>query len=112
MRVSLVLFAVRLVSNGPGRWKRGTGTVDIRAEKLESLEWISSIRETNENFDWRNSCKRLVPSRLHELRQSKFSFVSRIEFIRSKLSSFSAHVSGASDTAQRPASDTAQRPGQ
>ena len=39
-------------------------------------------------------CKRLVPSRLHELHESKFPFVSRIEFIRSKLSNFSAHVYG------------------
>ena len=41
-----------------------------------------------------NSCKWLVPSRLHELHESKFPFVSRIEFIRSKLSNFSAHVYG------------------
>ena len=40
-----------------------------------------------------NSCKRLGTSRLHELHESKFPFVSRIEFIRSKLSNFSAHVS-------------------
>ena len=46
------------------------------------------------NFDSCNSCKRLVPSRLHELLESKFPFVSRIEFIRSKLSNFSAHVYG------------------
>ena len=46
------------------------------------------------NFDSCNSCKRLVPSRLHELHESKFPFVSRIEFIRSKLSFFSAHVYG------------------
>ena len=62
------------------------------AEKFESFERINSIRETNGNFDSCNSCKRLVPSRLHELHESKFPFVSRIEFIRSKLSSFSAHV--------------------
>ena len=40
------------------------------------------------------SCKLLVPSRLHELDESKLRFVSHIEFIRSKLSNFSAHVSG------------------
>ena len=40
------------------------------------------------------SCKRLVPSRLHELHESKFPSVTRIEFIRSKLSNCSAHVSG------------------
>ena len=32
------------------------------------------------------------PSRLHELHESNLPFVSRIEFIRSKLSNFSAHV--------------------
>ena len=67
------------------------------AEKFESFEWINSIRETNGNFDSCNSCKRLVPSRLHELHESKFPFVSRIEFIRSKLSNFSAHVYGDTD---------------
>ena len=36
----------------------------------------------------------MAPSGLHELHESKFSFVSRIEFIRPKLSIFSAHVSG------------------
>ena len=35
-------------------------------------------------------------SHLHELHESKFPFVTRIEFIRSKLSNFSAHVSGTS----------------
>ena len=33
-------------------------------------------------------------NRLHELHESKFPFVSGIEFIRSKLSNFSAHVYG------------------
>ena len=37
--------------------------------------------------------KRLASS-LHELHESKLLFVSRIEFFRSKLSDFSAHVSG------------------
>ena len=55
------------------------------------------MRETNGNFDSCNSCKRLVSSRLHELHESKFPFVSRIEFIRSKLSNFSAHVYGVID---------------
>ena len=36
-------------------------------------------------------------SRLHELHESKSPFVSHIQFIRSKLSNFSAHVSGVSD---------------
>ena len=53
----------------------------------------NSIRETNGNFGSCNSCKRLVSSRLHELHDSKFPLISRMEFIRSKLSNFSAHVS-------------------
>ena len=52
------------------------------------------MRETSGNFDSYNSCKRLVPSLLHEMHGSKFPFVTRIEFIRSKLSNFSAHVYG------------------
>ena len=83
----------RLVS-GVDSAKTHTVTPDTRAEKFESFERINSIRETNGNFDSCNSCKRLVPSRLHELHESKCPFVSRIEFIRSKLSNFSAHVSG------------------
>ena len=67
---------------------------DTGAEQFESFERINSIRETNQNFDSCNSCKRLVPSRLHELHESKFSLVSRIEFIRLQLSNFSVHVSG------------------
>ena len=70
-------------------------TQDTSAEKSEGFERRNkSIREKNGNFDSCNSCKRLVPSRLHELHESKFPFVSRSEFIRSKLSNFSAHVSG------------------
>ena len=64
------------------------------SRKFESFERINSIPETKGNFDSRNSCKRLEISRLHELHESKFPFVSRIEFIRSKLSNFSAHISG------------------
>ena len=67
------------------------------SRKFESFERINSIREMNGNFDSCNSCKRLVPSRLHELHESKFPFISRIEFIRSKLSNFSAHVYGVTD---------------
>ena len=55
------------------------------------------MRETNGNFDSCYSCKRLGTSRLHELHESKFPFVSRIEFIRPKLSKFSARVSGVAD---------------
>ena len=71
-------------------------TPDTWAEKFESFERINSIRETNGNFDSCNSCKRLGTSRLHVLHESKFPFVLRIEFIRSRLSNFSAHVSGVS----------------
>ena len=50
----------------------------------------------------RLSFKRLIPSCLPELYESKFLFVSRIEFIRSKLSNFSVHVSGVHDTRPAP----------
>ena len=52
------------------------------------------IREANGSFKSCNSCKRLVPSRLQESHEPKLLFVSLTKFIRSKLSSFSAHVSG------------------
>ena len=77
------------------------------AEKFESFERINSIRETNGNFDSCSSCKRLVPSRLHELHESTFPFVSRIEFIRSKLSNFSAPVYGVFDFTCRIETDAA-----
>ena len=64
--------------SGPGYMSR----------KFESFERINSIRETNGNFDSCNSCKRLIPSRLDELHESKFVFASLIEFICSKLSDF------------------------
>ena len=57
-------------------------------KKFESFQRINSMRETNGNFDSCNSCKRLGTSRSHELHESKFPFVSRIEFIRWKLSNF------------------------
>ena len=75
-------------------WDSRSLTPYTWAEKFESFERINSIRETKGNFDSCNSCKRLGTSRLHELHESKFPFVSRIEFIRSKLSNFSAHVYG------------------
>ena len=53
---------------------------------MESLERINSIRETDGSFGSCNSSKWLGSSRLHELHVSKFPFVPRIEFIRSKLS--------------------------
>ena len=52
------------------------------------------MRETNGSFDSSNSCKRLETNRLHVSHESELPFVSRIEFIRSELSIFSAHVSG------------------
>ena len=58
----------------------------LRTDKFDSV--------TNQNVDPCNSCKRLETSRLHELHESKFLFVTRIEFIRSKLSNFSAHLFG------------------
>ena len=72
-------------------------TPETWTEKFENFERINSIRETNENvYSW-NSRKRLGTSRLCELHESKFPFVSHIEFIRSKLPHFSAHVTGVSD---------------
>ena len=38
------------------------------------------MRVTNGKLDSCNSCKRLRTSRLHELHESKFPFVTRIEF--------------------------------
>ena len=53
----------------------------FRTDKFDSV--------TNENFDSCNSlCKRLGTSRLQELHESKFPFVSRIKFICLKLSIF------------------------
>ena len=86
---------------GPGYMRR----------KFISYEWMNSIRETNGNFHSCNSCKRLVPSRLHELHESKFPFVSRIKYIRSKLSNFSAHVSDVSDGMRAARSAAAAAPG-
>ena len=64
---------------------------------------INSIGVANGNFDSCNSCKRLGTSRLHELHESIFSFVSRIEYIRSKLSNYSAHVSARRVRKESPA---------
>ena len=54
------------------------------------------MRKTNGGFDSCNACKRLGTSRLHELHESKLTFILRIEFIRLKLANFSAYVSGVS----------------
>ena len=65
-----------------------TATPDTWTEKFESFERTNSMREANRSFCSCNSCKRLGTS------ESKLPFVSRIEFICSKLLNFSAHVSG------------------
>ena len=83
------------MSVGTQTYPTGALTPDTWAEQIESFERINSIRETNRNFDSCAPCKQLGTSRLHQLHESKFTFVSRIEFIRSKLSNLSAHVSGA-----------------
>ena len=64
------------------------------SRKIRKLRTDKFDGETNGNFDSCNSCNLLGTSRLHELHESKFPFVSRIEFIRSKLSNFSDHVYG------------------
>ena len=91
----LCLGVARDGGGGGGRSGQARIAVDdpgyMSRKKFESLERMNSIRETNGSFD---SCKRLVPTRLHELHESKLPFVSRIEFIPSKLSNFSTHVSG------------------
>ena len=71
-----------------------SGFMNGKIRKLD--EFYTYLRVTNGNFDSCNYCKRMVPSRLHDLHESKFPFVTRIEFIRSKLSNFSADVSGVS----------------
>ena len=86
----------------------------LREDCVSALSFgrINSIRETNEICHSCNSCKRLVPSRLHELHEFKLSFVSRIEFTRSKLTFFTAHVTGvgiASPWKRRDASHTVAR---
>ena len=59
-----------------------------KQKKIESFKRINSIRETNGNFDSCNTGKRLRTSRLHELHESKFPFVSRTELSHWKLSIF------------------------
>ena len=63
----------------------------FRTDKFDTWNkrnfWLMQLMQTA-------GSQRLVPSRLHDLHESKFPFVSRIELIRSKLSNFSAHVYG------------------
>ena len=96
-----------LAVSGIPRTESGAATPDTWAEKFESLKRISSIRETISSFDSCNSCERLgtsrhvnklVLSRSHELHELKLLLVSLIEFIRSKLFNFSAHVLRAGKT--------------
>ena len=68
-------------------------TPDTLQKNSKVKERINSILETNGSFDTCISCKQLVPSRLYEINVPNLSFVSRIKFIRSKLSNFPAHVS-------------------
>ena len=81
-----------------------TYTPDTGAENFESFERINSIRVTNGNSGSCNSCQRLGTRGLHELHELEFPFVTRIEYIRWKLSIFFAHVSGTtvSPTPGRP----------
>ena len=65
--------------------------------QIQSLERRNTIHETNLSFDSCKSCKRLGTSRLHDLHESKLPFVLRTEFISSKLSNLSVHVSGVSE---------------
>ena len=71
------------------------------SSKFESLERINSIRETNGSFDACISCKRLGTSRLHEIHVPKLPFVSRIEFVRFKLSIFLFMYPGSQNSARR-----------
>ena len=86
-----------------------TMTPDTRTEKFESLKRINSIRETNGSFRLCNSCKRLVPSRLHKVHESKLAFVTCIEFIRYKLSNFLLMYLGPSSRRRRPAASCQQQ---
>ena len=86
-----------------GRLARWTGAGPLRRiheqKNPKSFGQINSIHVINGNFDSCNSCKRLGTSRLHDLHESKFPFITRIEFISTKFSIFSAHVSEVSRTA-------------
>ena len=69
------------------------------SRKIRKFRTYKFDSEAIESFDWCKICKRLVPSRLHDLHESKLSFVSGMKFIRSKHSNFSAHVSVVTDAA-------------
>ena len=63
----------------PGRWHHDPVYMSRKNRKFRTEKFDTEI---NGNFDSCNSCKRLGTSRLHELHEPKFPFVSRIEFIR------------------------------
>ena len=79
----------------PGGREDETRTSVTGAENNGSFEWMISIRES---FDSCHSSKRLRTSRLHEFHEAKLPFASHIEFIRLKLSLFSALVTVVLDT--------------
>ena len=63
--------------------------------KNRKFRSINSIRVTNGILTLATHANGWEPAvSLHELPESKFPFVSRIEFILSNLSNLSAHVSG------------------
>ena len=89
-----MLAADRVTIEGAAACSRHLTDPGYMSRKFKSFERINSILEINGSFHSCNSCKRLGTSRLHELHESKIPFVSRIEFIRSKLSNYFPHVSG------------------
>ena len=81
-------------------WSAAGGSTDhgYMSRKIESFERINSMRETNESFDSCKSCKRLVPSRLHELQKNVRLFLASNLSVQN-FRIFSARVSGATVTA-------------
>ena len=98
----------------PGMWRstyprtahrHRIATPDTWAEKFEVFERINSIRKTKENFDSCNSRKRMKPAVYLTYMSPNFRLflasnlsvqkirIFLLEFIRSKLSNISAHVS-------------------
>ena len=60
-------------------------------KNIEGLERMSSMGGAGGGFGSCSSCRRLT-SRLHELHESGLPLVLFVEFVRSKLSNFSARV--------------------
>ena len=84
-RFLFIILASALASVTPYIWE----------EKLEGLERINSMRETNGSF---HSCSTCKISRLHELHESKLSF-------SFETFDFSAHVSGVCGRQESPDPD-------